>query len=88
MVRAVAQTLRELRLISARAKCTESLTVMAGLNYTDEEMGEAQPQRNTNRKTKGRGFQETGAMDIDDDRAGAYDTHSDITKGPVKCKFQ
>lgn len=61
---------------------------MAGVNYTDEEMGEAQPQRNTNRKTKGRGFQETGAMDIDDDRAGAYDTHSDTTKGPVKCKFQ
>jgi len=60
---------------------------MAGADYTDEDMGEAQLQRQSNRKTKGRGFQDREAMDVDDDRAGPYDTQSSGTKsGPIKCK--
>ena len=59
------------------------LTKMAGADYTDE----AQPQRQSNRKTKGRGFQDREAMDVDDDRAGPYDTQSSGTKGgPIKCE--
>lgn len=63
------------------------LTKMAGADYADEDMGEAQPQRQSNRKTKGRGFQDREAMDVDDDRAGPYDTQSTGTKGgPIKCE--
>lgn len=61
---------------------------MAGADFRDEEMGEAQPQRNSNRKQKGRGFQERDAMELDDDRTGHYDTFSDSTKGPIKCELR
>ena len=60
---------------------------MAGADFRDEEMAEAQPQRASNRKQKGRGFQERDAMELDDDRTGHYDTSNDSTKGgPIKCK--
>ena len=58
---------------------------MTGGDFRDEEMGEAQPQR-SNRKQKGRGFQERDAMELDDDRTGHYDTYTDGSKGPLKCK--
>ncbi|KAL3154316.1 hypothetical protein ABBQ32_013800 [Trebouxia sp. C0010 RCD-2024] len=58
---------------------------MAGTDFRDEEMAEAQPQRTSNRKQKGRGFQERDAMELDDDRTGHYDTSSDSSKGgPIK----
>ena len=54
--------------------------------FADEEMGEAQPQRQGQRKTKGRGFRDQEPVDLDDDRAGPYETYSDSNKGPVKCR--
>ena len=61
---------------------------MAGADLSDEEMAEAQPQRASNRKQRGRGFQERDAMELDDDRTGHYDTSNDSTRGgPIKCKW-
>lgn len=55
------------------------------VQYADEEMREALPQRNNARKTKGRGFQDRDA-DVEDDRGGRYDTHGMDSRGPVKCE--
>lgn len=57
---------------------------MADVQYADEDMREALPQRNNARKTKGRGFQDRDA-DAEDDRGGQYDTHGMDSRGPIKC---
>ena len=57
---------------------------MADVQYADEDMREALPQRNNARKTKGRGFQDRDA-DAEDDRGGRYDTHGMDSRGPIKC---
>ena len=59
--------------------------IMVDVQYADEEMREALPQRNNARKTKGRGFQDRDA-DVEDDRGGRYDTHGMDSRGPVKCE--
>ena len=53
--------------------------------FADEEMGEAQPQRQGQRKQKGRGFRDQPAEEVEDDRAGPYESQDDATRGPVKC---
>lgn len=52
--------------------------------FADEEMGEAQPQRQGQRRQKGRGFRDQPAEEVEDDRAGPYESQDDATRGPVK----
>lgn len=59
---------------------------MADVQYADEEMRDALPQRSNARKTKGRGFQDKDT-EAEDDRGGRYDSYGSSSRGPIKCMW-